>query len=337
VEARKRLLLLRRGEGAQKIIPELSTATAQFYTGAKAENAPGMGEMRTVAKVLRNGQRLAPLWLAMTLLLSSLAGRALPQAELPPSIEPEIARGVQALKAGDLDAAQQIFGEVLGRGVKHPLVFHNLGVIAQRRGNHQQAITRFRQALSLEPSYGPSHLLLGSSLLELGRNREAVGELRRSVGLMPSEPTARLMLARAYEASDQWLPAVEVLQKLAALRPQDVEASYQLGKALTKLSGWSLAQIARENPDSARLHQALGQEYVIQEKYDQALNAYREAARSDPKLPEIHLGMAVILLQMKRLDEALAEIELELKLVPESRAAAETKVKIEAARGSSTP
>ena len=67
------------------------------------------------------------------------------------------------------------------------------------------------------------------------------------------------------------------------------------------------------------------------------MNAYREAARSDPKLPEIHLGMAVILLQMKRLDEALAEIELELKLVPDSKAAAETKAKIEAARSSLTP
>jgi tetratricopeptide (TPR) repeat protein len=296
-----------------------------------------MSRFRRIAVLFRERGNLVLPRLAMALFVCSPAGRAFAQVALPPSIEPEIARGVQALKADDLDGAQQIFGEVLGRGVKHPLVFHNLGVIAQRRGNHQQAITRFRQALALEPSYGPSHLLLGLSLLELARNRDAVGELRRAVGLMPSEPTARLMLAKAYEASDEWLPAVEVLQKLVALTPQDAEASYQLGKALTKLSGWSLAQIARENPDSARLHQALGQEYVIQEKYDQALNAYREAARSDPKLPEIHLGMAVILLQMKRLDEALAEIELELKLVPDSKAAAETKAKIEAARSSLTP
>ena len=73
------------------------------------------------------------------------------------------------------------------------------------------------------------------------------------------------------------------------------------------LSAWSYQQISRMNPDSARLHQALGQEYVIQEKYDQALEAYQQAARSDPKLPEIHLAMAVIYLELKKFDQALAE------------------------------
>jgi len=171
----------------------------------------------------------------------------------------------------------------------------------------------------------------------VGRSREATRELRHAVILMPTETVARLTLAKAYEASEEWFEAVEELQKLTASTPQDAEYSYQLARALTKLSGWALAQIARESPDSARLHQALGQEYVIQEKYDQALDAYRQATRVDPRLPEIHLGIAVILLQLKRFDEALAEIELELKLVPESKIAAETKAKIEAARSSSEP
>ncbi len=72
---------------------------------------------------------------------------------------------------------------------------------------------------------------------------------------------------------------------------------------------------------------------MIQEKYDLALDAYQQAARSDPRLPEIHLAMAVILLELKKFDEALAQIELELKLVPESKPAAEIKAKIEAAKG----
>jgi len=154
---------------------------------------------------------------------------------------------------------------------------------------------------------------------------------------MPDQPPARLELAKAYEATGNWMAAVQELQKLVTLAPDNAEYSYQLGKALTKLSGWSLREIARLNPDSARLHQALGQEYVIQERYDQALAAYRQAARSDPKLPEIHLGMAVVLLQLRRFDEALREIEVELKLVPKSKVAAETKAKIETAKAGAAP
>jgi tetratricopeptide (TPR) repeat protein len=271
------------------------------------------------------------------LLFFWIAAGAFAQENLPPSLETKIAAGVQALKSGDLDSAEQVFSDVLRQGIKHPLIYHNLGVIAQLRGKHSQAVTRFHQALALQPDYGPSRLLLGSSLLALRKNTEALRELKRAATLMPEEPQAHLQLARAYQASDNGMAAVQEFQKLVQWAPQEPEYSYQLGTALAKLSGWSYSQIARINPNSARLHQALGQEYVIQEKYDLAIDAYQQAARSDPKLPEIHLAMALLWLELKKFDEALAEIQLELKLVPESKAAVETKARIEAAMAARTP
>lgn len=254
------------------------------------------------------------------------------QEALPSSAERQIAAGVQALKSGNLDEASSIFEAALRNGIKHPLILHNLGVVAQQRGNHRLAIQRFQEALTLQPNYGPSRLLLGSSLLAIGKNVDAVHELKRATDLMPREPAARLELAKAFEASGNWLDGVEQLQKLVQLSPDNPEYSYQLGKALSNLSGWALLEISRENPESARLYQALGQDYVIQEKYEEALKAYQKAAYSDPRLPEIHLGMAIILLELKKLDEALAEINLELKVVPDSKAAAEIKTKIQTAR-----
>jgi tetratricopeptide (TPR) repeat protein len=254
------------------------------------------------------------------------------QEALPVSSERQIAAGVQALQSGNLDEASTIFERVLRNGIKHPLVLHNLGVIAQQRGNHSLAIQRFRETLALQPGYGPSRLLLGSSLLALGKNAEAVRELKRAANLMPREPLARLQLAKAFEASENWLDAVDQLKQLVQLSPEEPEYSYQLGKALSKLSGWALLEISRQNPNAARLQQALAQDYVIQGKYEDALRAYQNASRSDPQLAEIHLGMAVALLELKKLDEAMAEINLELKLVPYSKAAAEIKTKIETAR-----
>jgi hypothetical protein len=43
------------------------------------------------------------------------------------------------------------------------------------------------------------------------------------------------------------------------------------------------------------------------------------------------------LLELKRFDEALVEIDLEHKLVPDSKAAAEIRAKIEAAKASLSP
>ena len=133
-------------------------------------------------------QSAAPRWkdprLGIILLLYLwTAGWTLAQENLPHSFETKIAVGVQALKSGDLESAQEVFSDALRQGIKHPLIYHNLGVIAQLRGNHAEAITRFRQALALQPDYGPSRLLLGSSLLALRKNAEALRELKRAVVL----------------------------------------------------------------------------------------------------------------------------------------------------------
>jgi len=254
------------------------------------------------------------------------------QENLPPALETRIAAGVQALKSGDLVSAESAFSFALRQGVRHPLIYHNLGVIALLRGNHSEAVTRFRQALTLQPDYASSRLLLGSSLLALRKNTEAVRELKRAAALLPDQPQAHFDLGRAFEASGNWIAAVQEFQKLAQLAPQEPEYSYQLCNAWIKLSDWSSRQIIKLNPNSGRLYQGLGMEYAAQKKYDQALVAYQQAARSDPRMPEIHLAMALIRLERKEFDEALSEIGLEMQLVPESKSAAEAKAKIQAAK-----
>jgi Flp pilus assembly protein TadD len=268
------------------------------------------------------------------LLLSAAVDGAARQQPVPGA---DLETGVEALKSGDLEGAERVFSQALRQGVRTSLVFHNLGVIAQQRGDHTLAVSRFRQAIALQPEYGPSRLLLGVSLLALGRNAEAISQLQRSSRSLPKEPQAHLQLAKAYEVSDNWIAAVEELQQAADLAPQEAEYSYLLGRAWTRLSAWSYQRLARLNPDSARLHQALGQEYAMAGKYELAIAAYQEAARSDPKLPEIHLALALLLLELKKTDEASAEINLELKLVPESKAALETRARVEAAKTAASP
>jgi Flp pilus assembly protein TadD len=259
------------------------------------------------------------------------------QSALSPAVEARMDAAIRELKAGDLDSAEKSFSGLLQQGIKHPLIYHNLGVIALLRNDHARAVTRFRQTLALQPDHASSHLLLGMSLLALKKNAEAVRELKRAATLRPAEPKVHLQLAQAYQATGDRIGAVQEFQKLVQLAPEEPAYSYQLWRAWTQLSDWSYRRIIGLNPDSARVLQALGIEYAAQEKYDLALATYQKAARSDPKLPEVHLAMALILLEMKRFDEALSEIDLEMRLVPESKAGADAKARIQAAKAASSP
>lgn len=247
-------------------------------------------------------------------------------------LEKLFASGVQALKANQLDEAEKIFQQVIRQGGKAPYVHHNLGIVQQQRGAHEQAIVQFREAIRLQPDFGEARLLLGYSLLSLGKNAEAVRELERAVKLLPKQPQARLQLAKAYERISNWFGVVDQYRALRKLEPQNGEYAYQLGKAYNRLSDWSYQQIIRVNPGSARLYQTLGQNYLQQGKYELALLEYQRALTADPKLPELHLALALIYLEQKRFEEASKEIELELQLAPESKKALEVKQQIQAAK-----
>src|SRR5258705_13716960 len=118
------------------------------------------------------GSRWRALRLGTALLIFGSAGSAFGQQGLPPAAEKQMAAGVEALKSGDLETAEKIFAEAARNGVKHSLVYHNLGVIAQQKADHLEAGAKFREGLALQPEYGPSHLLPGVSLLALGKDNK---------------------------------------------------------------------------------------------------------------------------------------------------------------------
>jgi tetratricopeptide (TPR) repeat protein len=273
------------------------------------------------------GSRSAAAAAVLALLLVSRSqGQELSPAQRAPFDE-----GVQALKAGRLDEAEAAFQRVLREGGRAAFVHNNLGIVYQRREQHDQAVTAFREAIRLDPKYVAPRILLGASLMARGHVAAATSALEQAVKLAPDEPLARQQLARAYEKAGNLPDAVQQYRKLRDLAPQDAESAYQLGRVYLALSEWSLRQLQQVDPGSARLQQALGHNYRVQGKPEMAEQAFLRAAKADPRLPEIHLALAQLYLEQKRWGEARAEIERELALVPESAAARALLQRVEAA------
>jgi predicted Zn-dependent protease len=273
---------------------------------------------------------LVRLLLAVLFAVASVDGVG--AQDLPPRLADRFSEGVTALKAAALDDAERAFRDVLAGGGDLAFVHHNLGIVLEQRGQHIDALTEFRAAARLDPSFGPARLLAGASLLALGRVHEATVQLQNAARLMPNEPAAHLQLADAYERSGNVAGLVDQYRRLVALAPANDEYTYRLGKAYLRLAQGSYERMRLIAPRTARLPQALAQQYLDQGQPDQALASLEEAARLGPTLPEIHLALARIHLEAGRLDEAAAEVDRELAVAPDSRAARDLKTEIEAAR-----
>jgi tetratricopeptide (TPR) repeat protein len=252
------------------------------------------------------------LLMALALLLPAFA------QEMPAELGRLFEEGVRSLRSGDLDGAEEAFRSVIAGGGGAAAVHTNLGIVHQMRGRHEAAVAEFREAAGLDPDDPAPLILEGASLLVLARVDEAVARLEAAVHLAPEEALARTQLARAYERSGEWAGAVDQYLVLRKLAPEDPEHLYGLGRAYLRLSEATLRRLHRLAPDSARSHQARAHSHRLQGRPELALQAFAEAARADPTLPEIHLAMAQIHMEQKRWDEARRELERERALVPAS-------------------
>ncbi len=245
-------------------------------------------------------------------------GKAAASQDLPPGLQDLFARGVEALKSGQLDAAEEAFKRVLHDGGRVSFVYNNLGIVYQQRGQHENAAEQFREAIRLQPDYPAPRILLGASLMALHKAPEAVRQLEQAVKLQPNEPLARQQLAKAYQQTDNLLGVVEQYQALRATAPEEPEYAYQSGNVYIKRSIWVHQQIRRINPQSVRFYQTLGENFLVQGRTEQAIQYLQLAARADSKTSGIHLSLAEIYLDQGKLSAASREVEQELVIVPES-------------------
>jgi tetratricopeptide (TPR) repeat protein len=278
---------------------------------------------------------VARLALALALLVLAPAWAA-PQ-DLPPALAARFSEGVADLAAGRLDAAEAAFRAVISGGGDRAFVHHNLGIVLQRRGRHADALVEFRAASRLDPSFGPSHLLEGASLLTLDQPRTAMRALGRASELMPREPAVHLQLADACERIDDVMCLTDEYRTLVDLAPNNPEYAYRLGKAYLRLSQWTLTRMQAIDPKAARLSQAKGREYLEQGRPDLAEAAFLDAVARDATLDDVHLALARLYLAGGRLDEASRAVTRALALIPESKVALGLQATIEAARARRQP
>jgi tetratricopeptide (TPR) repeat protein len=98
---------------------------------------------------------------------------------------------------------------------------HNLGVVHYFARRYDDAITRFRETLDLDPGFGAAHVMLGRVYVAKGLPERAIDELERAKGLMGARPDVitpmAYVLARAGRRSEA-LATLDQLQRIATPR-----------------------------------------------------------------------------------------------------------------------
>jgi Flp pilus assembly protein TadD len=174
---------------------------------------------------------------------------------------------------------------------------------------------------------GESHFNSGVIHLREGRVDLAVEAFKRAVDADSKNPYFRKGLGQAYAGRGDYEEAIKQFREALELNPYYVDVRNDLGSALV-LSGkreegkkeFLTAYADATNPTPEVSARNLGQAYLDEKNYPEAISWFRTAISRAPTYPDPYLGLAAALVATDRLEEAVVLLEGGVEAAPDSPA-----------------
>lgn len=215
---------------------------------------------------------------------------------------------------------------------------YNLGVVLVQAGRVDEGISRFREALRIDPTYPDVHIDLGNALNARGAFDEAVTEFATVVRLRPDYAEARIAYGNLLRSRGRNSDAIVQYREAARLNPALASAHNELGNALTSDGQFAdamaeYAEAVRLAPDFAEAHNNVGAALARAGKSEEAISEFLEALRLKPGDATFHYNAALMLEGVGRTREAIEHLQAALRTDPAHEAARRALDRLAPGRG----
>jgi tetratricopeptide (TPR) repeat protein len=178
------------------------------------------------------------------------------------------------------------------------------GVTASRAGDNDTALAKFTEAAGVMPTCYDCYYNIGYAYAQKKDYPQAEGAFKKAIELKADYPEAYNGLAQVYNAQKKFDEATAASQKAAELATaggatgsgSGVDALYNQG-----VIAWNAG------------------------KAEDAKKAFEEAIKLDPKHANSHYQLAMCLINLGKLPEAVTEFESYIQLAPEGQYAPQVK------------
>ncbi len=217
--------------------------------------------------------------------------------------------------------AEQVWKAIAEANPKNPEPFAHMGLLEARQQNYAGAIENYRQALKLAPSMQGLEMNLGLAYFKANQFPDAIkvftAVLNKERPESPASQRVTILLGMAHYAMGDYFVAIPYLQRAIKDDPQSLPLRLTLAHSCL----WSkqydcVMEVDKEilalNADSAEADMLVGE--ALDEKGDDAgaIEQFRNAAKAEPKEPNVHFGLGYLLWKEQHFDEAAKEFEAEL-------------------------
>ena len=210
-----------------------------------------------------------------------------------------------------------------------------LGRLDHQEGRFEDAIRRYRLALTVKPDYAAALVNLGNIFLELNRLDDAVESFRSALRLDQNNPATQYGLGQAALSRRNYAEAVEYFEKTLARVPNANRVHYSLAMAYRGLGNAEKvkAHLAQQGPVGVRASDPLVdglQDFIAGERvhlsrgkiafearqYAEAAVEFRKAVAAKPDSVTARINLGAALSQIGDLKGATEQFEEALRIEP---------------------
>lgn len=235
---------------------------------------------------------------------------------------------LEMVKIAEAEGYLQTFDEVLQKlSRQYPdesQIFFVQALLSAQGNQSQRALNYVERALALRPNWSRALLLKAQLLLFRGDDTKAREVLQQALQRDPGNRSVRKMLAQVLVKTGDLYGATQIYQKMLRRDANDAEALYELGLVHAQLKQFKQArqmfqQLLEQPSWRAQASLLLGKLAVEEQQIDKALGWF-DSITQGPLAFEASLSSVSLLMNQKRVQEALGRVKIMQTSFPEQKA-----------------
>lgn len=224
--------------------------------------------------------------------------------------------GLIKLTNGDYAEAEKYFNKALQLTPTYSFVYVNLAVLKEKTGDYPAAESNFLRGIQLGSSYASHYFLYGQFLYHRARFIEAEVMLQKAVDISDTYMNSRELLLNTYMQLRQWDLLKTLAKSTLRIDPNDPGALEALDESNKRKTRAEIQADKAKLAPTAENYLNLTLDYYNEGKYDQAIQAAKEAIKIKPAYPDAYNNMGCAYNAMGQFDASVEALKMALTLNP---------------------